>query len=297
MLSIINILFSLLTISSLVTGTRCDPRQLSYTGTASVTSTNGSFRVSSGSPSTSIIVESCDSLDCSSLDKPAYLSHFLALPTLITSAKRRGNVSLKATITCSTITMQSSSSSGLVSSPSLAIGVISSSVIYPNFTISSNPVASNAQSSSSLSPADTGQSDSSLISILTTPLSSSAASSSSGSSNLLSLTNSGQFTSTLSSILNVTPSSSQAETSTAGSNPRALTSITQTSSVLQNPIFTQLTVVVPSVTTTFTTTASIATQTPDITSASSGSSLLSTLSTIVVGLVVGAAVLVGLFEV
>jgi hypothetical protein len=61
-----------------------------------------------------------------------------------------------------------------------------------------------------------------------------------------------------------------------------------------------LTVVVPATTTTFTVSIPIATQTPDITPSSSGSSLLSSpkkLVPIVVGVVVSAAVLVGLFEV
>lgn len=300
MLLIISILLPLLTISSLVAGNRCHPRQLSSTAPASVTGTNRPFSTSSSSPSMSTIFEACDSLDSSSLDKPSYLTHILALPTLIMPAQPKGNITLKATMTYSTTMMHSNSSPGLASSLSLIGEVISSSVIYPNFTNSSTAVASNIQSFSSLSPTDTIQPTSSLISTSTTPLSSSAASSSTGNSNLLSLTNSIQSTSALSSTSIITPTSSQSETSTASSNATSLTSITATSSVLQNPVFTQLTIVEPSVTTTFTATAPIATQTPDITPASSGSSLLNspeTLVPIIVGVVVGAAVLVGLFEV
>jgi hypothetical protein len=299
-----NILIPLLTISSLVTGNCCHLRQLSSNAPESVIiASNTPFSTSSSSPSTSAMIESCDCLDPSRLDKPTYFTHFLSPSTVaasITSAQPIGNVTIKATMTNLTTTTQSNSNSGLVFSLTLSGGLSSSSVIYPNFTISSSAVASNSQSSASLSPTDNIQPNSSLSPTSSTPLSSSAAWSSTGSFNHLSLTNSGQSTSALSSISIIAPLSSQVETPTKSSNPTTLTSILQTSSVLQNPVFTQLTVVVPAVTTTVTTSVSIATQTPDITSASSGSSLLNApnkLVPIVVGVVVGAAALVGLFEV
>ena len=288
-----NIVIAILAISSLVTGNRYHPRQLSSAAPSSVIiASNIPFSTSSNSPSTSTIIETCDWLDSSNLVKPSFFSRCLAVTTAaasITSAQPTGNITVKATMSYSTTTTQS-----------LAGELISSSVIYPNVTISSTAVASNTQSSSSLSPTDTGQSTSSLISTSSTPLSSSAASSSTRSSNLLSLTNSIQSTSAQSSISIITPLPSLAATPPASSNALSLTPITQTSSVLQNPVFTRLTVVVPATTTTFTVSIAIATQTPDITPSSSGSSLLSSpkkLVPIVVGVVVSAAVLVGLFEV
>ena len=293
MLSIMNILIPLLTISSLVRGNRYHPRQLSSAAPASViVASNIPFSTSSSSPSTSTIIDSCDWLDSSNLVKPSYLSHFLAVATAaasITNAQPTGNITVNATMSYSTTTTQS-----------LTSQLISSSVIYPNVTISSTTLTSNTQSSSYLSPTDTGQSTSSLISTSSTPLSSSAALSSTRSSNLLSLTDSLQSTWAQLSISIIAPLPSLAATPPASSNALSLTPITQTSSVLQNPVFTQLTVVVPSVTATFTTSVANATQTPNITPSKSGSSLLNSpkkLVPIVVGVVVSAAVLVGLFEV
>jgi hypothetical protein len=79
-----------------------------------------------------------------------------------------------------------------------------------------------------------------------------------------------------------------------------LTSVLYTSSVVSNPVFTQVTVVLPADTTTFTTSMPIPTETPNTPAtlgAASNEKIPNNLVKIVVGVVVGAVVLVGLFAV